>query len=83
MRIYKAIAGAGLLTILATSAHALDATVPFTGVVLSTCVLTVGTPGLMAAGTDFTTLSSTNSGGTPGTIAVLSTGTNFKVSAIA
>jgi hypothetical protein len=64
-------------------AIAATANVPFTGVVTATCVLTVGTPGVMSASTDFTSLSSTNAGGVAGTVSALSTGTAFKVSAIA
>ncbi len=68
-----------------SSQAALSATanVPFTSVVTATCVLTVGTPGVMAANTDFTSLSSTSAGGVSGTVSALSTGTTFKVSAIA
>ncbi len=71
--------------VVATSGHAfaVTANVPFAGVVTATCVLTVGTPGTLAANTSFDVLSSTAAGGLPGTIAALSTGTTFKVSAIA
>ena len=82
----KIVAKAAAVAALALSADvacAVQANVPFTGIVTSTCVLTVGSPGVMSASTDFTNLSSTNSGGVAGTIAVLSTGTAFKVSAIA
>lgn len=65
------------------AANAATANVPFTGIVTATCVLTVGTPGLMGASTDFTSLSTRGTGGLAGSIAALSTGTNFKVSAIA
>lgn len=71
------------LAFVAPAANAADATVPFTGLVTSTCVLTVGTPGVMGASTDFKTLSSTVAGGVPGSVSALSTGTAFKVSAIA
>ena len=67
----------------ANSAYAADATVPFAGLVTSTCALTVGTPGVMSASTDFKSLSSTNAAGVAGTVTALSTGTNYKVSAIA
>ncbi len=73
---------AAVLALSAHAASAVDSIVPFTGVVTSTCVLTVGTPGVMSASTDFTNLSSTNAGGVAGTVAVLSTGASFKVSAI-
>ena len=65
-------------------AVAATGTVPFAGLVTATCVLTVGTSGVIAPNSDFTILSSTSgAGATPGTIAALSTGTAFKVSAIA
>ena len=82
-KIVSKAAAVAVLALSADVASAAQATVPFTGVVTSTCVLTVGTPGVMAASTDFTTLSSTNAGGVPGSVAALSTGTTFKVSAIA
>lgn len=68
---------------LPNAAMAATGNVPFAGLVTSTCVLTVGAPGVLAASTDFTNLSSFVAGGSAGTIAVLSTGTTFKVSAIA
>lgn len=64
-------------------AIAVTANVPFSGLVTATCVLTVGTPGVLAPNTDFTVLSSLAAGGVPGSIAVLSTGASFKISAIA
>lgn len=66
-----------------SAARAADALVPFTGLVTSTCVLTVGTPGVLGANSDFSVLSSSASGGVAGTVSALSTGTTFKVSAIA
>lgn len=74
---------AAALAFVAPAANAADATVPFTGLVLSTCVLTVGVPGVMATSIDFKALSSTAAGGIPGTVAALATGNGFKVSAIA
>lgn len=74
---------AAVVAIASQPAFAADATVPFAGLVTSTCVLTVGTPGVMAASTDFRALSSTNAGGIPGTVSALSTGSSFKVSALA
>ncbi len=84
MRKIVLIAALSTITLTAAApAIAATANVPFTGIVTSTCVLTVGAPGVMTASTDFTSLSSTNAGGAAGSIAALSTGTNFKVSAIA
>lgn len=71
------------IVVAAQSANAADATVPFTGTVLSTCLLTVGTPGVLAASGDYTTLASTNAGGVSGSVTALATGGNFKISAIA
>lgn len=78
-----AAATAGAVMASSGQALAVTANVPFTGIVTATCVLTVGTPGVLAANTDFTVLSSSAAGGTPGSILVLSTGSSFKVSAIA
>lgn len=66
-----------------SAANAAQATVPFTGLVTATCVLTVGLPGVFGVSTDFKTLSSTAAGGVTGSVAALSTGTAFKVSAVA
>ena len=74
---------AAVLAFAAAAANAADATVPFTGLVTATCVLTVGLPGVMGTSTDFKTLSSTAAGGVSGSVAALSTGSAFKVSAIA
>lgn len=64
-------------------ARSAETIVPFTGLVLATCVLTVGTPGILGANADYSVLSSTGAGGVPGLVTVLSTGANFNVSAIA
>lgn len=82
---YKILSTAAAAAALAFSpaANAADATVPFTGLVTSTCVLTVGLPGVMGTSTDFKTLSSTAAGGVTGSVAALATGSTFKVSAIA
>jgi hypothetical protein len=64
-------------------AQAATGTVPFTGIVTTTCVLTVGLPGVMAPTADYGTLSSSASGGIAGTVQALATGGNFKVSAVA
>ncbi|MDX2290511.1 MAG: hypothetical protein NW217_17050 [Hyphomicrobiaceae bacterium] len=66
-----------------STSRAADAIVPFTGLVTATCILTVGTPGLLGVNSDLTTLSSSASGGVPGNVAVVATGSSFRVSAIA
>ncbi|MDX2259928.1 MAG: hypothetical protein NW205_13565 [Hyphomicrobiaceae bacterium] len=71
------------LALAASPARAVDAIVPFTGLVTSTCVLTVGTPGVLAAGAGLDTLSSSAAGGIPGTVTALTTGSNFRISTIA
>lgn len=82
-KIVQVVTSLAALALVPQAAFAATANVPFTGVVTATCVLTVGTPGVMSASTDFTSLSSKNAGGVAGTVAALSTGTTFKVSAIA
>lgn len=49
--------------------------VVFTGTLVNSCVLNVATPGLLAATTDGTTLSSENSGGVAAVLAVVAVGT--------
>lgn len=81
--ILSAFAALGAVAASASATLAATGNVPFTGVVTSTCVLTVGASGVLAPSTDFTHLNSQAAGGSAGTIAVLSTGTVFKVSAVA
>jgi hypothetical protein len=66
-----------------SSAMAADAAALFAGAVASTCVLTVGTPGVLTANTGFTQLASGNVGGLKSTVVALATGATLKVSAIA
>ncbi|MGQ0456714.1 MAG: hypothetical protein ACT4OU_06600 [Hyphomicrobium sp.] len=76
--------GLGTALIIACGSHAASAatgSVPFTGAVLSTCAITIGTPGIMTPNGDFTVLSSANAGGLSGAAAVLATGPTFHVSA--
>lgn len=80
--VLTAVAGSAL-ALSAPAVIAADANVPFAGLVTATCVLTVSSPGVLAPNTDFTSLNSLAAGGTPGSVAVLSTGATFKVSAIA
>jgi hypothetical protein len=62
-----------------TKSSAATANVPFTGAVLSVCVLTVGTPGVIAPNSSYTQLSSKNAGGSAGTVTALATGTGFAI----
>jgi hypothetical protein len=82
---YKKIAAASLAALIGFSSHgfAADATALFAGAVASTCVLTVGTPGIITANATFTQLDSDNAGGAESTVAALATGAGFKISALA
>ncbi len=62
---------------------AADATAVFAGTVLNTCVLTVGTPGIITTNATYSKLDSDNAGGAESTVAALATGAGFKISAIA
>lgn len=66
-----------------TPALAVDAGAVFAGLVLSTCALTVGTPGVMTANAGYTSLSSENAGGSRSTVVALTTGATFNISALA
>ena len=61
-----------LLAVAASSTVTMAATgnVPFTGLIANTCVLTVGTPGILQPNAGFTSLSSSNAGGSAGTIRI-------------
>lgn len=62
----------GGLIAIAPSASAVDVSVPFVGTVISSCVA-VPTAGVLALGSDYKTLSSTNTGGISGSVAVTCT----------
>ena len=62
-KVIVAASSALALAVLSVAAHATTAIVPFTGIVTSACVLTVGTPGVLGTSADFTTMSSTAAGG--------------------
>ena len=72
-----------VLTAWSLPSFAATGNVPFAGLITATCVLTVGTPGVLSPNPDFSILSSSNGSGQPGTISALSTGTAFRLSAIA
>ncbi len=71
-----------VMAITCTNAHAATAPAVFTGTVLSTCVLTVGTPGIIAPNSDFSALDSRNPGGLPSSVSALTTGGSFSISAV-
>lgn len=60
--------------------HAANGSVLFNGSVLSTCLITIGTPGTLVASADYQTLSSTEAGGVSGSATILATGMGFQVS---
>jgi hypothetical protein len=62
----------GGLIAIAPSASAVGVEVPFVGTVISSCIA-VPTPGVLALGGDYKTLSSTNTGGVSGLVAVTCT----------
>lgn len=58
----------------ASPALAATGNVIFNGTIAATCTLVVSTNGTMTASTDLQSLSSHNSGGVPGTVALVTTG---------
>ncbi|MGQ0671515.1 MAG: hypothetical protein ACT4N2_01355 [Hyphomicrobium sp.] len=65
------------------AADAATTNLPFAGLVTAACVLTVGTPGVMAPDASYSNMSSDAGSGVAGTVAVLNTGGTYQVSAIA
>jgi len=80
MRLVSCLLAAGLLS---GGASAGDMPATFAGLVLSTCVLTAGTAGVLTNNSSFNDLASTNAGGARSTVVALTTGTGFKISALA
>ncbi|WP_048646516.1 hypothetical protein [Nitratireductor soli] len=72
-----------LVAISTSSAGAVDGSVLFNGSVLSTCLITIGTPGTLVANPGYTVLSSEEPGGIAGTATILATGLGFNVSTAA
>ena len=77
----RALTGAVGLFVLSSDAIAATTNVPFAATVISACVLTVGTPGVMATSADYTVLDSEETGGVSGLVTIVSTGAAFAVSA--
>lgn len=69
-----AIMAASVLTSFGATHSASAATSSLVGNVLSSCALTLGSNGVLAASTDATSLSSKNSGGAPAGLLLLATG---------
>ncbi|WP_025031235.1 MULTISPECIES: hypothetical protein [Nitratireductor] len=69
-----------LTTIFTAPAAAVTDTVIFNGNVISTCLITVGTPGVLGTNGALNVLSSTEAAGVSGTATVVTTGTGFNMS---
>lgn len=52
---------------------------PFSGAVLSTCILVAGTPGIIAPNADYTDLSSHNGGGLASLVTATATGSGYDI----
>jgi hypothetical protein len=72
---------AGATITASTQGNSAETALPFSGAVLSTCVLTVSAPGVIAPNATYDQLSSENAGGISGTVAAVTTDTLFQVSA--
>lgn len=68
------------LVLAPVNAFAATGTATFNGIVASTCILTAGATGVITPNADYSSLSSTNSGGSASVVTALSTGITFKVS---
>lgn len=64
---------------LPTQGFAATASAPFSGAVLSTCVLVAGTPGVIAPNADHTGMSSHNGGGLASFVTASATGSGFDI----
>ena len=65
------------LLIAPVSGFAATGTASFSGTVVSTCILTAGTAGVIAPNADYTSMSSTNTGGSVSTVTAISNWYNF------
>ena len=81
MKNFLKLAGAVALVTVPMQVNAATGNIPFNGNVADTCVVTVGTPGTLAANPGFTVLGSQEAGGAPGTATLLTTGSSFSLSA--
>ena len=73
----------GAATMSGTAAQAASGDVIFNGAVVSTCLLSVGTAGTLAASADNKTLDSELGGGVAGKAVIVTSGANFQISASA
>lgn len=69
-----------LSAIFIAPAAAVTDTVIFNGNVISTCLITVGTPGILSTNGAMNVLSSSEAGGVSGTATVVTTGAGFNLS---
>lgn len=75
MKIIKKLCAVAVMSIaLSPAVQAADQNVKFTGIVLDSCALIIGTDGLLGQSGDQTILSSTESGGLPGTVTATTNG---------
>ena len=81
MKKVSAFAAAMFVALTPIQANSATGNIPFSGSVSNSCVITVGTSGALAASTDYTVLSSTETGGAAGTATILTTGSGFSLSA--
>jgi hypothetical protein len=72
---------AGAILGVTTQGSSAQTTLPFSGTVSSTCVLTVGTPGVIFPNAAYDQLSSQNAGGTSGVVTALATDSSYEISA--
>ncbi len=79
----KSLIAVGLIAVASSPALAVDGIVPFSSTITDQCVLSVSTPGLMAAAVDATSFDSRNAGGLSGSISATSTGGTYSLTAIA
>lgn len=66
-----------------TGAFAATSSAPFSGAVLSTCILGAGSAGLISPNADYTGMSSQNGGGAPSYVIALATGIGYEVTTVA
>lgn len=83
MKHIKKLIGATLISgLVAPSAFAADQDVRFTGVVLDSCAIVIGTNGILGQSIDQATLSSKETGGLPGTVSVTTNSINSTIEVI-
>ncbi|KFB09790.1 hypothetical protein [Nitratireductor basaltis] len=74
---------ASIALLLSGRSFAAEGTVTFNGTVLPSCLITIGTPGTLAADASYSQISSKNVGGIAGTASVVATAPTFSLSTTA